>query len=112
MTVEEFNMLGFGSEIISKIDGTIWYVFASNGNSTSIFKTERIDIWGHISYPDKLVFPYDAFLESFDVPFIVAYDGTKQDNDLMVRTGGKEGEPYSIVYPNFHMLDREVESLF
>jgi hypothetical protein len=104
MTTEEFYMLGFGSEVISKIDGTTWYVFASNGNSTSIYKTIREDWWGRPSYPDKLVFPYDAFLENFDVPFVVAYDGTKQETDALVRKGGDEAEPYSILNPNFHML--------
>ena len=104
MTVEEFNMLGFGSEVISKVDNTTWYVFASNGNSTSIYKEELMDMWGHPRYINKLLFPYDAFLENFDVSFVIAYDGTKQKNDLLVRTGGDEAEPYSIVNPNFHML--------
>lgn len=104
MSSEEFNMLGFGSEIISKIDGTIWYVFASNSTSTTIYKTIQEDWWGRPSYPDKLVFRHDIFLENFDVPFVVAYNGTKQESDLLVRTGGDEAEPYSIVNPNFHML--------
>jgi len=104
MTTEEFNMLEFGSEVISKIDDTKWYVFASNQNSTSIYKTICTNMWGYLSYPDKLVFPYDTFLENFDVGFVVAYDGTKQESNLFVRTGGDEAEPYSIVNPNFHML--------
>jgi hypothetical protein len=104
MTTDEFYMLGFGSEVISRIDGTTWYVFASNGTSTSIYKTVHVNMWGSPSYPDKLVFYYDDFLENFDVPFVISYDGTKQESDALVRTGGDEAEPYSILNPNFHML--------
>jgi hypothetical protein len=108
MTIEEYRMLEFGSQVVSHIDGTIWRIFAANPHNVSLFKEVHMDMWGRPSYPDKIVFPYNVFLDTFDAPFSIDINGKKQFDDSFVKTGGKEGEPYSIVYPNFHMIEGDM----
>jgi hypothetical protein len=121
MTQEEFDYLRFNMPVYSNIDGTTWlYDCSPNGRTVKIFK-ELLDTtpdereWGgRTVYGNRwtsnrdpwerngaLTIPMTMFMEDFDVIVEVEIqkdvEFVKKIKHLM--------EPYSLVKPNFHMMD-------
>jgi hypothetical protein len=117
MTIEELNNLRFNTPIYSNIDNTMWFYDCREGNNFKIFKelvhTEYVEnVWRGRTYintrwgqePWKregaLTVSEQMMLEDFDLVYKIAKPDiklVKKDKDLMA--------PYSIVKPNFHMMD-------
>jgi hypothetical protein len=119
MTVDELNSLRFNMPIHSNIDNSLWYYDCRNGNQVKIFKqlieTDYHELrgrgrsmfrssWGSDGSPwrreGELVVPVSMILEDFELFYEIVepdLELVKKDKTLMTR--------YSIVKPNFHMMN-------
>ncbi len=117
MTIDDINTLRFNTPIMSTIDNTVWYYDCREGNNIKIFKelvhTEYYENrwrnrtyistrWGQEPWKREgsITIPEQMMLEDFELIYKIVepdLELVKKDNNLMV--------PYSIVKPNFHMLD-------
>jgi hypothetical protein len=118
MTNDELQYLRFNVPIRSMIDGTIWYYDCKpNPSQIRIFK-ELIDTLPtnmgryFIGHQDpwrregSLTVPIEMFMEDFEV----VYPNT-EDESVFVKLSKDLVTPYSIINPNFHMLEKVDDGL-
>ena len=100
MTSVELINLEFSDTLTSNIDGTTWYFYGKSrdGVSVRVYKNTSVDMWGKETFLDTLHFSIGNFLVYF-------VSNKERVSETFVKKGGDVGEPYSIVYPNFHMLE-------
>ncbi len=117
MTVEELNTLKFNMPIMSTIDNSLWYYDCREGDNVKIFKelihTDFVEnVWRGRSYINtrwrqepwkregSLTISEHMILEDFELVYKIFehdFEFVKTDKSLTA--------PYSIVKPNFHMMD-------
>ena len=119
MTLEELNSLRFNMPIMSTIDNSLWYYDCRDytGNAFKIFK--RLDdsvnesVWRGRSYyrtgdlpwkrEGELTITENMMLEDFELVYKIV------NPEINFIKKGNLKHPYSIVGPNFHMMDVKLD---